>query len=71
MPHFGKQHRLCLSTLYRWQAKYTEPTFAQVELAEPPANPTLILEVAHTGHRAHHAATHVLCGPVEWSYRDA
>ena len=53
MTQFAKQHGLYLSTLYRWQAKYTEPTFAQVELVDPPSSPTLVVELAHTSHRVH------------------
>ena len=53
MFQFAKQHGVSLTSLRRWQATYAEPTFAQVELVEPPSSPALIVELAHTGHRVH------------------
>ena len=53
MYKFARQHGVPFTSLRRWQLKYTEPTFAQVELVEPPSSPALIVELAHTGHRVH------------------
>ncbi|MCK6524418.1 hypothetical protein L6R49_23680 [Myxococcota bacterium] len=47
MTQFARQDGLYLSTLYRWHLKYPAPTFALVELADPPSSPTLIVELAH------------------------
>lgn len=53
MYSFARQHGVPFTSLRRWHLKYPAPTFAQVELADPPSSPTLIVELAHTGHRIH------------------
>ncbi|MCK6520841.1 hypothetical protein L6R49_05290 [Myxococcota bacterium] len=50
---FAREHGVPFTSLRRWHLKYPPPTFSHVELSDSPSSPTLIVELAHTGHRIH------------------
>jgi hypothetical protein len=47
MPELARQHAIGLTTLSCWNARYTEPTFARVEIVDPPHTAALVVELAH------------------------